>query len=107
MTNLVLGIWIACALGALRPAIRFFIDDLGADDWPTLLSAIAFAVFFSGVFGPFIAAAALFNFAIAQRFDAKAAARALEGTPRGERMEARMRELESRNAALERELGIG
>jgi hypothetical protein len=102
----IIGLWTTCAIAAWRPALRFLCDDIKPDEWIFVGLTLFFATAFAALGGPLILAAILFRATVAQRVDPETFVQTLAGAPREERLALRVRQLEQRNADLERDLGL-
>lgn len=101
-----LGFWIACAAINWRHALRYFNDNMPPDEWASVVFNIIFATWFALFGGPFWLGARIFMATAGQRVNPVVFAKRLEGAPEQERLEIRLRQLETRNADLERQLGL-
>lgn len=98
--------WWLCALVAWRPIYRHESLNMNPGTWGAVFMEAVWATFVALSFGPFLVAGRAFTTLVGSKYDAVEFSRRLAGEPSGQRLRRRLRDLEARNAELERELGL-
>lgn len=93
--------WFALGLITWRRCFRSINEEYKPSTWSRLLGNLFWATMLSMVAGSVFVVSEGLQWAIGNRFDPMAVAQYVEGMPKGERLEARIKELEAENERLD------